>query len=135
MANPKPVYLVRPPFGDPFFSGDETRNRKVADAIVRQGSLVVMWHIDPRDYDLRDAPAIARAARKQLAERRQGVVLLHDGASPIKPTLPIWTPDVLRELLPWLASEGLRLVTISELVESKYGMSPAEVVRASNARR
>lgn len=71
---------------------------------------VVMWTIDPRDWQKPDADVIARRILDRI--RPGSVVLMHDGGGDRTRTL-----EALKIVLRGLAARGYEAVTLSELYE------------------
>ena len=97
----KPV-LFRPP--------GAAYNQMVLDTLTRGGYRVVMWSVDPRDWERKDAAGIARDVVKQAKPGR--IILMHDGF--YAPA----TADAVERLLTQLEAEGYRFVTVSELLQA-----------------
>ena len=97
----KPV-LFRPPGGN--------TNQLVFDELARRNYRVIMWSVDPRDWQRKDAAGIARDVVKQARSGR--IVLLHDG------TYAPATPAAVDSLITQLAAAGYRFVTVSELLQA-----------------
>jgi len=70
-AGVHPVRLMRPPYGA--VDGD------VYTAARRTGHVVVIWDVDPRDWDYRSTDQIADSVLAQLDRHESNIVLLHDG--------------------------------------------------------
>ncbi|HEV2711887.1 MAG TPA: polysaccharide deacetylase family protein [Gaiellaceae bacterium] len=95
--------LVRPPYGE-----DAERFDRLADELGLGPT--VLWSIDPRDWETTDADVIVA---RVLAEAAPGAIVdLHDGRRPQRATVA-----AVEQLLPALVERGLRLVTVSELLE------------------
>jgi peptidoglycan/xylan/chitin deacetylase (PgdA/CDA1 family) len=100
--------LLRPPYGE-----DPERIAAIG-AEVGLGP-VVLWSIDPEDWQ---APRAELIAERVLREAHAGgIVDLHDGwgrtAGTRQPTV-----DALDRILPELRERGFELVTVSELLDS-----------------
>jgi len=86
--------------------GDARALRALADL----GYTVVSWSIDPRDWAGGTAASIAALVGRQA--RPGSIVLLHDGGGDRSATV-----GAVRLLLPALAAQGYRIVTVSQLLE------------------
>ncbi|MGW4891741.1 polysaccharide deacetylase family protein [Kitasatospora sp. NPDC004240] len=73
-------------------------NQRIAAA---HGMRSLSWSVDPRDWSRPGTAAIVAAVQRDL--RPGGVVLLHDGGGDRTQTV-----EALRQLLPWLATQGYR---------------------------
>jgi peptidoglycan-N-acetylglucosamine deacetylase len=94
--------LVRPPYGE-----DADRFDRLAGELGLGPT--VLWSVDPRDWESDDAEVIAE---RVLAGAAGGAIVdLHDGRQPHRATV-----DALATILPSLAADGYRLVTVSELL-------------------
>ena len=93
--------LLRPPYG--------SMNKRVKALSDR---VLVTWSVDPRDWKSRDAAAVI--ADLQGKETLDGqVILLH--------SIYESTVEALETLVPWLQEQGYQLVTVSELIELRFG--------------
>ncbi len=97
-ASGQPVRLFRPPFG--------SRNRMVDAEAKRAGLLTVMWSVDTRD-------ALGASSEQILTSLKQGtrpgaIILMHEHKEN--------TQTALTYYLPWLKSQGYKVVTIPELL-------------------
>jgi peptidoglycan/xylan/chitin deacetylase (PgdA/CDA1 family) len=94
--------LVRPPYGE-----DPERFERLAGELGL--GPIVLWSVDPSDWELDDAGVIAE---RVLAGAASGaIVLLHDGRRPQPATV-----EALGTIVPSLIADGFRLVTVSELL-------------------
>lgn len=85
------MHLMRPPYG--------SVNEHTAAWVSQLGYDLVLWDIDPNDWDLPGAEAIASQV---LAEARPGaILLLHDGGGDRSQTVA-----ALHAILPALAAQG-----------------------------
>jgi len=99
--------LVRPPYGE-----DAERVARIA----REQELgpVVLWSIDPRDWE---GPPPGVIAGRVLGEAAPGAIVdLHDGFGS-SPGARQATAAALALILPELAERQFRLVTVSELLQ------------------
>ena len=92
--------LLRPPGGA---IGQQTLR-----AAERLGMSIVLWSVDTRDWEHRDADGIVRTVREGVTGG--DVILFHDFISGEAHTL-----EALETLIPELISEGYEFVTVSEL--------------------
>jgi peptidoglycan/xylan/chitin deacetylase (PgdA/CDA1 family) len=99
-----PVRLVRVPSG--------ARDAIVDDVAERLGLLEVLWNVDDGDASAPSTPSSAVIARNLTARVRPGaIVLLHEDE-----TVPR-AIEALRIFLPQLRRQGLKPVTVSELLQ------------------
>ena len=103
--------LVRPPYG--------AVPRRVALLAGRMSfGPVVMWSVDPMDWNQQSAGPIV----EHVLERLQpgAIIDLHDGIPPDSNGVPTRqaTVDAVARLLPALRERGYRLVTISQLLDA-----------------
>jgi chitooligosaccharide deacetylase len=79
---------------------------------------VVMWSIDPSDWNQQAADPIVHHVLEQL--QPGAIVDLHDGIPPDSKGAPTRqaTVEAVARLLPALHDRGFRLVTISQLLEA-----------------
>lgn len=94
--------LLRPPYGAWNAALDGT------------GYAAVTWSVDPADWQCRDAGEIVSFL--QGLELDGQVVLLH--------SLYESTVEAVEVLVPWLQEQGYELVTVSELMERRFGAGP-----------
>ena len=90
--------LLRPPYG--------LTNDTVKEVVKRP---MINWSVDSRDWKTKDAASTVAEVKKNVRDGR--VVLMHD--------IYKSTVEAVKELIPWLKSEGYRLVTVSELYEAR----------------
>lgn len=98
--------VFRPPYG--------ATNHHVAASTRKRGLPQLMWSVDPRDWQHRNAWRVADHVVRHA--RRNGVVLLHD----IHPSTVDAVPDIIRRL----RGRGFVLVTVSEVFP---GMRPGQI--------
>ncbi|WP_372736159.1 polysaccharide deacetylase family protein, partial [Nocardioides sp.] len=72
-AGTHPLSLVRPPYG--------AVDGAVRAAARRTSHPIVLWDVDPRDWDGRSSDQIASSVLAQLRPGRRNIVLLHDGVA------------------------------------------------------
>lgn len=78
----------------------------------------VNWNIDTMDWSSKDKEKIIESVKSQ-GNLDGDIILMH---SIYKPSL-----EASQELVPWLIEQGYQLVTVTELLEYKYGHSPVPV--------
>jgi len=77
---------------------------------------IIGWSLDTRDWDNLDADAIVH--RVTTWHQLDGaIVLMHDGADRYYKRRGVPTVEATRRLVPWLVDRGLRLVTISDMLQ------------------
>lgn len=92
--------LFRPPEG---------KHGKKIDALIKSmDKTEVFWNIDTRDWAHTDKEKIIENIKKNIKDG--SVILFHDYIA-----YPSPTPDVLREIIPYLKSQGYEFVTVGEL--------------------
>lgn len=97
-----PVTLFRPPYGE------------WSEALEDAGYVFVTWSADPADWQYRNAEEVVRFL--QGLELDGQVVLLHSVYES--------SVEATRVLIPWLQEQGYELVTVSELLERRFGEAP-----------
>ena len=90
------IKYVRPPYG--------SYNSKVLNTVSHP---LIMWNIDTKDWDTRDAKKTANTVIKKAFNG--GIALMHDLYSS--------NVEALKIMLPELEAKGYRFVTISEMSE------------------
>jgi len=95
-------FLFRPPGG--------RLNNGLADYAKKKNYVVVMWSIDPKDYQPLPASTIANTVISQA--KSGAIVLLHDGGGARQKTI-----DALSAIIPKLKQQGYRFVTVPQLLE------------------
>lgn len=109
---------VRPPYG--------AMNDAAWREIHRLGAQVVLWDVDPRDWE---RPGPRTIAKRVVARVRPGsIVLLHDGGGDRSQTVRA-LPIIIKEL----RERGYEFVTVEELVEAD-GVAKAPAAAALAAR-
>ncbi len=106
-----PLALVRPPYGvyDP----------TVLEVAEEMGLGVIMWSIDTRDWETRDADITYEAVMSKVKDG--DIILFHD--------VYATTADAIKRLIPEL-SQRFQLVTVSELIYFKQGeLVPGKVYK------
>jgi len=96
-----PIY--RPPFG--------ATNERVIEISAELGYGIVKWTLDPLDWRDRDPEIIYN--RVMTAVEDGSVIVLHD--------IHATTAAAVELIVPSLTEMGFRLVTVSELLEERYG--------------
>ena len=105
---PQPA-LFRPPGG--------MLNKKVIEIAEQKGYKVVLWSIDPHDWQ---RPSTEKVINFVLKEAKPGsIVLLHDGQYPLP------TPRAIGTIIDALRKDGYEFVTVSELLQYKNESYPS----------
>lgn len=105
------VTLVRPPYGD--------RNNLVVDMIKERNQSIILWNIDPKDWEVQDANMIATHI-EEIAKSGD-IILLHD----IYPT----SIEAALTAIDKLTERGFMFVTVSELIGE---LEAGKVYRSAN---
>ena len=100
--------LFRPPYG--------AINDNVITAAGNQNSPIIMWSVDSRDWESRDANAIYNVVMRNI--RGGSIILMHD----LYPS----TAEGFRRVIDTLHKEGFQFVTVSKLLEiiGRSGVGP-----------
>jgi peptidoglycan/xylan/chitin deacetylase (PgdA/CDA1 family) len=102
--------FYRPPFGQ--------TNDDVVRISKNLGYAMVKWTLDPLDWRDRDPDIIYDRIMSNVQEG--DIILVHD----TRPT----TARAMERVIPGLINAGFRLVTVSELLEYKFGgITPGEI--------
>ena len=100
-------------FTPSLFRPPEGKHGKQLDSLILQMKKTeIFWNIDTRDWAHTDKNVIIENIKTNIKDG--AVILFHDYVTPPSPT-----PDVLREILPYLSSKGYKFVTVSELLTHK----------------
>ena len=105
------AYWLRPPYG--FLREDAKEFVNVP---------LILWSVDPRDWESRDAGKVFDAVLRDV--RPGSIILMHD----IYPT----SVDAALRLMDTLAADGYRFVTVEELLR-QYGVTPVPGTSYRNA--
>ena len=104
--------VLRPPYGD--------YNKTVIKTVNMPA---VMWTLDTRDWDSRDAKKVFKQVKK--AKSLDGkIILMH--------SIYDSTADATELIVPWLKEQGYQTVTVSELIKYKTGTPPKPGVLYKN---
>ena len=108
--------LFRPPYGE--------FNAQVVEIAAELGQGILMWSIDPRDWDMRNRSA-EDLYRDIMRQARDGaIIVLHD--------IFLTTAQAMEWVIPSLVEQGFALVTASELIYHFYGgVEPGQVFRGT----
>src|SRR5699024_4696107 len=93
----KPIYF-RPPYG--------SYNDNVLQIAKESNQKVIMWSVDTRDWESRNAASINQVVQQYT--RPGAILLMHD--------IHHSTADALPEMLQYLSDQGYEFVTVSELL-------------------
>lgn len=111
-------FFVRPPYG-------------ITNAAVRAriSAPLVLWSVDPKDWEVQDADRVVRCVTSQAKDG--DIILLHD----IFPT----SVDAALEIVDVLQGEGFRFVTVEELfvlrgIQPENGTTYSAAPRTRNTR-
>ncbi|RYG59583.1 hypothetical protein EON80_25565, partial [bacterium] len=96
-----PTALFRPPFGN-FENG-------VVNAALDLDDAVIMWSVDPKDWDMPGTTAIVNTVLSGATPG--GIVLLHDGGGDRSQTIA-----ALPQIIAGLRSQGYTFLTVPELL-------------------
>lgn len=99
----QPVAYFRPPYG--------ATDRKVIEAARELGQTVILWNVDPRDWETADAKKIANHVLNRAGPG--SIILLHEGKAQTLQALPL--------IIEGLKAQGYELVTVSELFNYHNG--------------
>lgn len=97
-----PAKIFRPPYG--------SFNKTTHKLLRRSGELMVVWSVDPADYDRPGAKVIAK--RVISAVRPGAIVLLHDGGGYDRNQTVAALPRIVRAL----HRRGYRFVTVPQMI-------------------
>jgi len=95
--------IFRPPYG--------VYNEKVVKVAQKLGLAMVNWSVDPKDWENFDADAIYSIIMNEVKEG--DIILCHDVYDS--------TAKAMTRVIPDLIAQGYELVTVSELLQSKFG--------------
>jgi len=95
--------MFRPPYG--------YYNKIVEKVALKLGLSIIMWSVDPRDWDTTDANAVYDYIMKNVKDG--DIILCHD--------VHASTIEAMQRAIPDLQEQGYQLVTVSELLLHKYG--------------
>jgi len=96
-------FIYRPPFG--------ATDERVLNISAELGYGIVKWTVDPLDWRDRDADIIYHRIMSQVEDG--SVIVLHD--------IHLTTAQAMERVIPSLIDQGFQLVTVSELLEHRYG--------------
>jgi len=103
-----------PKFRPPYGAVSDTLKDVSADL----GMAIIYWSVDPEDWNTKDSDAVYNAVLQ--AVKNGSIILSHEI---YKSTLNAYT-----RLIPELLSRGYQIVTVSELLQYKYGdLTPGHV--------
>jgi len=95
--------MFRPPYG--------YYDEKVEKVARKLGLSMVNWSVDPKDWECHDADMIYSSIMNEVKEG--DIILCHDVYDS--------TAKAMSRVIPDLIAQGYELVTVSELLISKYG--------------
>jgi len=95
--------MFRPPYG--------YYDEKVVKVARKLGLSMVNWSVDPKDWECHDADMIYSSIMNEVKEG--DIILCHDVYDS--------TAKAMSRVIPDLIAQGYELVTVSELLLSKYG--------------
>jgi len=99
----KTLPMFRPPYG--------YVNEKVIQVARKLGLAIIIWSLDPKDWDVKDADLVYSSIMDNVKDG--DMILCHDVYKS--------TADAMSRVIPELIRQGYRLVTVSELLRMKYG--------------
>ena len=95
--------MFRPPYG--------YLNKKVEKIAQKLGLAIILWSVDPRDWESKNAKSVYDHIMKNVKDG--DIILCHDVHKS--------TAIAMTRLIPVLIEQGYQLVTVSELLHHKYG--------------
>jgi len=95
--------MFRPPYG--YF------NAKVEKVALKLGLAIILWSVDPKDWESRDADAVYNSIMDEVKDG--DIILCHDVHES--------TAKAMSRVIPELIEQGYQLVTVTELLRHKYG--------------
>jgi len=95
--------MFRPPYG--------RINKKVEKISEKLGLAIVNWSLDPNDWKTQDAGAVYTEIINNIKDG--DIILCHD--------IYKSTAEAMSRVIPELIYQGYQLVTVSELLHTKYG--------------
>ncbi|MDR1210565.1 MAG: polysaccharide deacetylase family protein [Clostridiales bacterium] len=101
--------LFRPPYG--------AYDDRLRGAAGKQGMALVMWSVDTRDWESRDADKVAEKCAAEVADR--DIVIMHDTHGT--------TADAVERVIKNLKDGGFTIVTASELLRMNGVPVPGEM--------
>jgi len=104
------IHKFRPPYG----AVSDTM-KEVAEEL---GYAIIYWSVDPEDWNTKDSDAVYNSVMQQV--KNGSIILSHEI---YKSTLVAY-----ERIIPELLSRGYQIVTVSELLELKYGdLTPGHI--------
>ena len=104
--------MFRPPYG--------FTNKKVEKISLKLGLSIIHWSVDPEDWD-RENVNDEMIYTKIMNDVKDGsIILCHDTHE--------HTANAMKRIIPELIERGYQLVTVSELLQNKYGtLEPGKI--------
>ncbi|MCL1883915.1 MAG: polysaccharide deacetylase family protein [Defluviitaleaceae bacterium] len=96
-------HIYRPPFG--------ATDERIVNISTELGYGIVKWNLDPLDWRDRDADIIYHRIMSQVEDG--SVIVLHD--------IHLTTAQAMERVIPSIIEKGFQLVTVSELLDYRYG--------------
>ncbi|MNJ46469.1 Peptidoglycan-N-acetylglucosamine deacetylase [compost metagenome] len=89
----EPVALFRPPYG--------AKNESIEDLVSEINNTLVLWNVDTKDWESRDADKIYNSVLK--AKSQGSIILLHESQATI---------DALPRIIEYLQDQDLEIVNL-----------------------
>ena len=112
MATGQYASVVRPPYG--------SVNDTVKATLGNMGYSPILWSIDTRDWETRNAASTINAVMSKVQDG--DIILMH--------SLYDASAQAAEQIIPALAAKGYALVTVSQLAAARGGMLPGATVHS-----
>ncbi|MGZ3473115.1 MAG: polysaccharide deacetylase family protein [Polyangiales bacterium] len=114
--------LVRAPYGAPFISGSQTQLNEIGPIAAHHG-VHIGWNIDSNDSGscADDETCIRNTIVTALDSGKRGIILMH--------SISWATATALPAILDELDARGLWVASIEDMVQARYGVPSASLVR------
>jgi len=107
--------LFRPPYG--------SYNSTVTAVAKDMGFSIIYWSVDTLDWKYRDSERLVNVIMNDVSDG--AIILMHD--------IHATTAGAMDRVIPRLIAEGYQLVSVSELLQHRYGeLQPGVVYYAAN---
>jgi len=118
------IRYYRPPFGNPWFSrslAGKMARKRVAQVVDQRNGVIALWQLRCCDtVPGNNKNSILGHVRKSLRRRSGGVLCMHDAN--------VHTLNALPEIISMIRDAGLKIVSLNQIVQRKYGLPDDQVV-------
>lgn len=115
-----PLYMGRAPYGSAYAPAYNQSQRLQVHKTFGMNRMHIGWSMDSNDASGCNTTECLTSTVQNMVNKGSWGIMLFNSVLP-------WTVAAMPSLLDYLTAQGFTFVTVSKVVQAKYGMTPAEI--------